>query len=34
MPVRVSMSDYGKRNYLTNIPLYAAFRIPGIIEWE
>lgn len=34
MPLRVSMSEYGQRNFITNIPLYAAFRIPGIIEWD
>ena len=34
MPLRVSMSEYGQRNSITNIPLYAAFRIPGIIERE
>ena len=33
-PLRVSMSEYGQRNYITNIPLYVAFRIPSIIEWE
>ena len=32
MPLRVSMSEYGQRNYITNIPLYAAFRVPGIVE--
>jgi len=32
MPVRVSMSDYRKQEWMTNIPLYAASRISSSVE--
>ena len=31
-PIRISMSDYRIQDWMVNIPLYAAGRIPGIIQ--
>lgn len=31
-PVRISMSDYRKQDWLTNVPLYAAARVPDMIR--
>ena len=31
-PVRLSMSDFRKEEWLTNIPLYAAGRVAGRVE--
>ena len=32
LPVRISMSDFRKQDWLTNIPLYAAERLPILLE--
>lgn len=30
--IRLSMSDYREQDWLTNIPLYAAIRVPSVIR--